>query len=191
MQKEQLIAIASGVIVVFGVFGLSALGNPFGITMPFSTEFEKARDTAPSSEDTPDAWETFERYLSAAKSHNLPLLRRLSYQLSSACQRPVDEEECFRLMDSVVFFASEFEKANFIHSESDARQTVLYTDYTEGTRILLYFTHAEQGAPTKVLGIRFCAEGTVPFPACFDDVFLSRQDSDLDGWWDSTETLLR
>ena len=54
--------------------------------------------------------QSFEMYLDFAQARDLKGLRSLSYQISSACNDPAQEEECTRLMDSVYAIGSEFSK---------------------------------------------------------------------------------
>jgi hypothetical protein len=134
------------------------------------------------------AFAVFSQYLEFARTHNLEGLSSLSYQLSAACKDPAQETECFRLMDSVYFFASDLRREDFKHVKADGKQAILYTD---GPAVkLLYFTRDDSGN-FKVLGLRFCEERSeTSEPTCIE-LNADTRDSDNDGWWNSTEELFK
>jgi hypothetical protein len=139
-----------------------------------------------------EAWATWQEYLTAARAHDLSKVRSLSHQLSPACTDPAREAECFELMDSVVFFAGELKQRDFIHFASDARQTVLTTDYLEiaGSEepimTVIYFTQAS--GTYKVLGLRFCLGDEESHGQCVNTDPATRDQND-NGWWDDVEEL--
>lgn len=196
MNKEASIAAALSLAVITLVFGMNGIKNLFpAFSSPVDTKSLVTQDVFKSDRTPLDAnpaeqaWDTFKRYVEAAREHDLNTLGELSHQLSPACQDPEQREECNRLMDGVSFFAGEFQREAFSNIEYDSRQLVMYTDYIDGERTMLYFTRT-QGEP-KVLGIRFCTETGDELPQCFDNPSVARQDSDGDGWWDAVEASFR
>ncbi len=139
-----------------------------------------------------EAWATWQEYLAAARAHDLPKVRSLSHQLSPACTDPAREDECFELMDSVVFFAGELKQGDFIHFATDARQTVLTTDYLQiagaedPIMTVIYFTQAS--GSYKVLGLRFCLGNEEADGQCINTDPATR-DQNNNGWWDDVEEL--
>lgn len=169
MKKEILVLI---ILVVTGVavaFGTGYLGG----------------NTSDPTTVSAAAWETFDAYIEAAKTHNLENLTALSHKLSPACLDSAREKECFALMDSVYSIASSLDKAGFVHMEFDAKQIVTWTD-GPGVAIL-YFTR-ERGNPPKVLGLQFCLELAGGDPCVKGE--LLKTDTNQDGWWDKTEELI-
>lgn len=142
-----------------------------------------------------EAWTTFQAYLDAARAHDLAKLSAFSHQLSPACADPARIEECYGLMDSLVFFAQDLKQADFTNVASDARQTILSTDYLlmEGSedpiKSVIYFTREASGGH-RVLGIRFCFGNSGAEGDCVE-TRAGERDQDGNGWWDDVETLFR
>ena len=131
-----------------------------------------------------EAWVIFQSYLESARLHDLPSLKKLSYQLSDTCKDESRKEECFALMDNVYNIASPFEASEFKNIQADGRQITLYTD---GPVVaILFFVRDTDGTP-KVLGLRFCSEEGAQ-NSCVETDPIKR-DLDGNGWWDSTESL--
>ncbi|KKQ83661.1 MAG: hypothetical protein UT07_C0001G0023 [Parcubacteria group bacterium GW2011_GWB1_38_8] len=131
-----------------------------------------------------EAWVIFQSYLESARLHDLPSLKKLSYQLSDTCKDESRKEECFALMDNVYNIASPFEASEFKNIQADGRQITLYTD---GPVVaILFFVRDIDGTP-KVLGLRFCSEEGAQ-NSCVETDPIKR-DLDDNGWWDSTESL--
>lgn len=131
------------------------------------------------------AWDTFQKYLKFAHEHDLIGIRSLSHQISSTCNDPLKEADCFALMDSVFALANQFTLSDFKNIKADEKQIIMYT---EGPNvIILYFTRNEDGTP-KVLSMKFCFEDEATKNSCAE-TNASTRDSDADGWWDSVESL--
>ena len=124
---------------------------------------------------TKQTWTVFQEYLVAAKSHNLRHLSSLSYQLSEVCKDKAKEDECYGRMDGIYNLTKDWSMEDFPHILADQRQIVLY-----GDRVAIYFIK-NAFSMTKVLGIRLGDMASY-------DIEAYRQDTDSDGWWDTTET---
>lgn len=190
--------IAAGVAVFFLLYGVKEVPevparlDDIGLSEP---ESEKT-----AAEVKEEAWALFERYLAAAKAHDLETVRTLSYQLSEACLDPARREECNALMDNVYSFGSEFKKEGFTEMDFDQRQIILSTPFTKNlegeapsmTRAVIYFVRPS-GRPLQFLSLK-------PFDGAFIirtgqatstiDTRLEQMvlDSDKDGLPDEIET---
>ncbi len=142
-----------------------------------------------------EAWVTFQAYLEAARDHDLEKLQALSHQLSPACADPARIEECYGLMDSVVFFTQDLKQTEFVNVAYDSRQTVLSTNSmaiegAEGPIVaVIYFTREPSG-DHKVLGLRFCFGDGDAEGGCVE-TRVNERDKDGNGWWDDVEALFR
>ncbi len=146
-----------------------------------------------------EAWSTFQKYLAAAKAHDIVAVKSLSYQISQVCQDTLegdaeeDLKECVELMDSVVYFTQGFKQGDFVRVAYDDKQIVLATDYIKmpdsevAVKTVLYFVR--DGSP-KVLGIRFCEGEESESGECVE-TSAEKRDSDKDGWWDDVEELFK
>lgn len=201
---KQHIAVAVALVVVgFAFFpslfqmiedpGNSSTPRPLSLELP--NPFLSLPDF--SNQNVADeAWATFEDYLDAARAHDLARLRSISHQISPACADPARIEECYGLMDSVVFFSEGLKQSDFTNSASDARQTVLSTNYMaiEGAeapiKAVLYFTRGSSGEH-KMLGLRFCFGDKDNEKDSCVETRESERDRDGNGWWDDVEALFR
>ena len=183
----------STILITFLALGVVfALGyNGFGWKNYFrSSEIPNIINSFTSTADTDtnletdEAWQVFENYLEFARAHNLDGVKSLSYQISATCQDLAREAECLTLMDSVYAFGNALKKEDFSHVNYDNRQVILFTDAPNVA--ILYFTRDEKGV-LKILGLRFCFEDENAPGSCARNV--ARDDTDGDGWWDSTESL--
>lgn len=196
MLKQKFVAVALAIVVsVFFIGGdvfnikKSFTERPkeeFSIPLPTFTDSiygkaPKLREESPSLE----AWHVFEKYLEAARGHDLRTIRELSYQTSATCNDPGQEPECFALMDSVYSLANNLEFSDFKYHISDERQIILYTDGPVVS--ILYFTRDESSSP-KVLGLQFCLEDETFENECVE-TNSEKRDLDKNGWWDSVEAL--
>ncbi len=200
MKKEHAYL---GVVVAFLVLAFTFFPQLFNISTneggensprPISLDLPTPNLSLPDF-NTPgaakEAWATWQSYLTAARAHDLPKVRSLSHQLSPACTDPAREEECFGLMDSVVFFAGGLKQEDFIHFASDSRQTIITTDYLsipgseDPIMTVIYFTQAS--GTYKVLGLRFCLGDETQGECVNADP--NTRDKDGNGWWDDVEEL--
>ncbi|MDP2650969.1 MAG: hypothetical protein Q8O98_00075 [bacterium] len=179
---KRIIVVATSLIVVGLFLGTSLFGN-VSILSDLITKPE-TREVAQEK-----AWSSFERYITFSKAHDIEGVKSLSHQVSPACADVAREEECITLMESVAFFTGSIREEDITHVESDRKQIVMWTDYIDGNRTILYFTRESGGEP-KVLGIRFCGEGESSQPECLDDGNI-RDDTNNNGWWDVVEALFR
>lgn len=107
------------------------------------------------------SWNVFQEYLAAAKAHDKDKLREHSYKLSSACEDPLQEQECLSRMDTIYFFGSALSERYFRIIQFDDRQIVLTGDYqfvdmdqSRGyLRTVLLFTRDKAGTP-KLVGFK-------------------------------------
>lgn len=172
---------------------LTATSTALNLTLPNITF-----GSLPSLENTEagiEAWTTFEAYLKAAKAHDLPTIKSLSYQLSDTCADEAKLEECYGLMDSVVFFMNEFKQKDFTQVAFDDKQIVMATDYimldgaTDVIKTVIYFVR--DNGQAKVLGIRFCVgEGDADGSKCVE-TSKDKRDSNGNGWWDDVEVFFK
>lgn len=189
MKTRLIVILALMVVVVFLLLGTDApkkitLANKTLALPNFSLTSLKLpffNNNAPSSAE----WNTFEKYLAFAQSRDLEGLKSLSHQISPSCSDPSQREQCNKLMDSVSNLKNIFIESDFKNSVSDSKQTILYTDGPN--RAFLYFTKTESGE-IKVLGMRLCIDNGPDDLTCVDKN-ATQTDSDLDGWWNSTEAL--
>jgi hypothetical protein len=135
------------------------------------------------------AWGTWTNYVTAAGTHDLATVKKLSHQISPTCADPSKEAECLMLMEGVVFFGGALKPQEFSYIQSDEKQIIMYTPYVSGMRKILYFTRDSEGTP-KVLGLRFCGKGKESLEVCLDSE-KSFADTNENGWWDVTEAQMR
>ncbi len=189
MKKEILVLIAIVAVGVILFLGAGASEKERGASRDLSStikSFSLFGDNLKNSETASAvAWESFDAYMEAAKTHNLETLRGLSYKLSPACLDSAREEECFALMDSVYTIASSLDKSGFRHIEFDRKQIVMWTD-GPGVAIL-YFTREGREKP-KILGLQFCLELEEGDPCVKQE--LLKNDENGNGWWDRVEELI-
>ena len=183
-KRRQFIAVVCGLgtIVAFHASDVSSLSLP---TLSENLSSFRINIT------TPDpllarALSVWTRYLEYAHDHDLPGITRLSHKLSATCLDPAREIECFALMDSVYAFASYIDTSRFRHSESDKHQIVIWTDYLDHAKAILYFTRERETLEPRVLSLRFCIEGDTEPEGC--DPKTIRDDLDQDGYWDVVQT---
>lgn len=142
------------------------------------------------------AWNVFQEYLQYAKNHDLENLKKISHQLSPACEDKERKAECEQLMDNVVFFTQDFKQSDFGQTDYDDKQIVMQTNYLsqegyeEKVKTVVYFTRTNEGEP-RILSIRFCLSiPNEPETKCVDTNKNTR-DKDKNGWWDDVEALFR
>lgn len=190
------LVVVLGTILVFAPNGERATnstnGSLFsGLSLPFTNKVPSLSD----SFTVTAAWSAFQDYLKFAKAHDLEGVRSLSYQVSETCSNPEKTTDCYALMDSVYWIASEFKLADFTNVFADDKQIILTTDYmttsgdTDPTKVVIYFVKSEAGEP-KVLGIRFCygTENTENSCVITDP---ETRDANKNGWWDDVEALFK
>ena len=192
MQKKIIIItalFAVGLILVLGARNFNVDGSAEGsasfMSFPSFSLPNFGKSNQNIAEAANEAWETFEKYLGFAKSHDLEGLRSVSHQISDVCNDPTKEADCFLLMDSVAEVANELDPAKFKHIQKDDKQVVMFTD---GPGVfILYFTRAED-KNLRVLGLQFCIQDDNPKNSCVKTDTI-KNDSDGDGWWDAVESL--
>lgn len=155
MTKNQTIAILSIAIVLAVLFAVDKLA---GILPDQLSPFRQKVDSQAVSDE---AWGVWQRYLTAAKEHDLETITALSHQLSDACMDQARRTECDTLMDNVYAIGSELERSAFTEVLADEKQVILTGDYeTLGTeespgagmlRPIMYFTRP--GGELKVLAL--------------------------------------
>ncbi len=208
--KNTYIAVALGVALVLGALFLpwksyipsfhlpTATSTPTGDATGGLSFAAPVLPSLTSLKDAPaiaQAWATFQNYIAAAKAHDLPTLSALSYQLSPACKDPARREECYGLMDSVVFFTGDFKQSDFTHVAYDDRQSIITTDYimldgaTDLIKTVFYFVRTS-ALDTKFLGVRFCVGEETTQDQCINTDPATR-DADQDGWWDDVEAMFK
>ncbi len=208
--KHTYIAVGLGVIIVIGAFLLpwktyfsfmstpgtattSVTGDPTG-GISFGAPSFTSLTTLKDAPAIAQAWDVFQRYIAAAKAHDLPTLTSLSYQLSPTCTDATRREECYGLMDSAVFFTSDLNQSHFTHVAYDDKQTVITTDYiqlpgaTALIKTVFYFVR-DTPTHTKFLGVRFCVGEETDPKQCIDTDPATR-DSNGDGWWDDVKEMM-
>jgi hypothetical protein len=144
-----------------------------------------------------EAWDTFQRYLAAAKAHDLAKLAALSYQLSPECKvaqaDPSKMAPCTELMDSVAFFTESFKQSDFTRVAYDDKQIVIATDYLkipdsdQPIKTVIYFI---RDPSPKLLGIRFCIGKEGETDECVRTA-PEKRDQNQNGWWDDVEALFK
>jgi len=194
---KKYIAIAIALVVVgwgfsnyFPEFSPKSAGNDTP-SSPLLTTFYAPSFKLPGLEQIGVkgmALDVWEKYLDAAKNHDLIKIKELSYQLSSQCTDPDEEAECFQLMNSIYFFGSTLKSDDFKYVEADNKQVIMYTDGPD--RSILYFTKDTSGN-MKLLGVRVCSEDQENPQLTCADLNVYTRDDDGDGWWNSTESLFR
>jgi hypothetical protein len=86
----------------------------------------------PATEDLKvEAWNVFERYIQAAKIHDLVEIKKLSYQMSATCKDNSKIKECNDLMDNAYNLGSNFTLQSLNHMIYDSKQIILWTDYNK------------------------------------------------------------
>jgi len=185
MGKETPVLIPLLAITIVFLLGYGGFGwkndlenKEVASIIEFFTTYSTVSDPLKS-----EAWQIFENYLEFAHAHNIEGIRSLSHQMSTTCQDPSKQTECFALMDSVYSFGIIFQAGDFKHVQVDERQIIMSTD-GPGVAVL-YFTRDQNGTP-KVLGMRLCTED-VPGECVESDP--SKRDLDGNGWWDEVESL--
>lgn len=159
MTKRHIpIAVIVIVVLIAGGFWYE---HTSGSTGPFADYTEPAGPVASSTSGIASdpvataAWQTFEQYLSAAKTHNLSLLKRYTYKLSTICANRSSQTQCFAIMDRVAQIGLTFKESDFKNVIYDNRQIILSTDWRlEESNIqigygrsVIYFTRDTSGAP--------------------------------------------
>lgn len=205
MNTHKNIAIAVALVVVLFAFGgnfykpadsSSGLARDLSDLLP-SFAFPSIHiPTLESSQMGLQAWSVWERYLEAAKNHDIETVQSLSHQTSATCQDPAREAECFTLMDSVYYFGSIFKKEAFTRIFSDDKQIIMMTEFItdpktgpQSTQVVLFFTRTPDGTP-KVLTMRFCFKDQLEtFGGNCVETDPQKRDLDNNGWWDSVEAL--
>ena len=149
------------------------------------------------------AWTVLQTYLNFAHTHNLPGLKTVSYQLSEACTDPKQIDDCYKLMDTVYVFGSQFKEADFKNMWADSKQIILFTDLVKDTsdpesigytRGVIYFTRDSSGI--KLLSFN-PAYGDYVSTKGKDAATVEQQlqallkDTDQDGLLDADESCVR
>jgi hypothetical protein len=194
-MKKYLALIVALAVVGWAMWKyLPAVSAPSGLnatsSAPLLPSFTVPSFKLPALESAPLkalAWDAWEKYLAAAKAHDLEKLKGLSHQLSPACADALRKEECFALMDSVSGLTGDFKLEDFQYIEADAKQIIMYTNGPD--RKILYFTR--EGDALKILGVRFCSEDEEDPGLTCADLNADTRDDDGDSWWNSTESLFR
>ncbi|MDO8565494.1 MAG: hypothetical protein Q7R67_02655 [bacterium] len=195
---KNAIAVSLAVVVTLWAFWTELFPNTvFPLSSLSSSLNVQALDvSAPENSSVRNiAWDTWEKYLEAAKNHDLATVKSLSHQMSATCQDPAQEAECFYLMNSVYSFGSTFKRNDFTRIFADERQIVMMTDYemspevgTQSIQVVLFFTKTPDGTP-KVLGMRFCFKGPDNANSNCIETDPAKRDLDKNGWWDAVEAL--
>ncbi len=211
MKKH--IAIAVSLAVVFGAFYGDTVLGLFALDTSSLTKDPKVAEMAPeglslefvrptlslpaivSGESAVKdlAWKTFQDYRKFAEAHNLEGIKSLSYQISPTCLDSTKLDECYALMDGVIFFTEEWKQSDFRNVAFDDKQVVLSTDFMRSEpeavpiKVLLLFTQTKDGS-LKLLSLKYCSGEDKPGNICFDTDPETR-DADGDGWWDDLETV--
>ncbi|MBX4199095.1 hypothetical protein KW800_02350 [Candidatus Parcubacteria bacterium] len=170
MKKIILIVLALLLIVGLGIgLSLRRAGAPT-VTQDELTATSTAATTttvvSPLPKPTPGirsdkdrAWDLFQKYLQAAKDHDLATVKSLSYQVSPDCFDAAKTKECNARMDTAYYYGSAIEKSSLTHVVGDAKQLILVGDYKEKideeaitlTRRIVYFT--KQDGDIKFLSL--------------------------------------
>ncbi len=136
-----------------------------------------------------EAWQIFVEYRKAAKNHDLPKLKSLSYRISATCANSASEKDCFDLMNNVYNITKDWQEEYFSQSYFDARQVVLIANSNKMPfGAALIFVQAEGGL--KLLGIKWCLPDpdTGKVSDCVNTDPNTR-DANKNGWWDDVEAL--
>lgn len=168
MNKRILVILGILALLVAGVLIWRSASTDTRVQVDTATTtVDQVPDNIPtgSSSQTPtlasQAWDTFERYMKAAKAHDLETLKTLSHQISPACADPAKRTECNALMDSAYAYAEPLKEEQFKTIWADSKQIILLGNYTiEGEetspgagmfRPVLYFTRS--GDAIKLLAM--------------------------------------
>jgi hypothetical protein len=113
---------------------------------------------APTTIDAPQAqtlaWNTFDSYVAALKSHDLPALSAISYQLSDTCKDPEQKNDCYAKMDSVYAILKDFKPSEFTHVAFDDKQIITSSNWKVEKTDLAY------GKARKVIYLTRKPDGT-------------------------------
>lgn len=112
----------------------------------------------PADQSTLDeSWQVLQKYLKAAKDHDIDELSSLSYQLSDSCKKEKEDEsmkkDCEAKMDNVSNIGSTFTKDGIENVWSDKKQILLSTSWVDienetlvgRFRSIVYFVIDENG----------------------------------------------
>jgi len=75
-----------------------------------------------------DAWNVFQKYIQAARTHDISSLEAVAFSLSATCTNPNLRKECFVLMDGVYNIGKSFFQSDYKNFMYDSKQAILYTD---------------------------------------------------------------
>ncbi len=99
------------------------------------------------------AWTVFQKYLEAAKKHDLKTVTELSHQLSDTCKDPNQTKGCNALMDNVYAYGGEMQQKDYVNIWFDDKQIILLTkeNFVATTTVrgiykgFIYFTRGTSG----------------------------------------------
>ena len=187
MNKDKGVLIPLLAIGVVLYIGYGTFEWEGGVKIDEVKETVSAIEGSDKDEDVSKSptWTIFQNYIEFARTHNLAGIRSLSYQISEICNDPTREAECFALMDSVYNIAITFKESDFKYIMADRRQIIMYTD---GPAVVSLFFVIDETLATKVLGMKVCLEDEATVGTCVE-TDPAKRDIDLDGWWDSVESL--
>ena len=171
MKKNILIGLVLVIIIALGVglslrragaptvtdTGTTATSTDATSTVTVVSPLPKTTPAVESERDT--AWTLFQKYLTAAKNHDLATVKALSYQVSPDCLDATKTTECNARMDTAYFYGSAIDESSLTHTVGDDKQLILVGDYKEKidnqaitlTRGIVYFT--KQNGNIKFLSL--------------------------------------
>lgn len=157
MNKKTLAALA--IIVIIALAALLGLRRSQAPTLSDGLN-SSATTTVPSpipavtetnKDEKSEAWTVFQKYVNAAKAHDLAALSQAAYQISATCKDPAKRTDCNGLMDNAYNFGSGFREEDLTHLTSDKKQLILASDYVKNldgdapslTRGVIYFVRQD------------------------------------------------
>jgi hypothetical protein len=164
-MKKQFILTVIAVIVLLGVIVVIRAHQTADMLPSTATSTVSVSTTTATVVSNPsflagqaledEAWGIFQKYLTAAKNHDLPTLTSLSYQISATCKDPKQQATCYGKMDDIYTAGKVLQEKDFTHIVSDNKQLIIYTDWTQARsdiltsvqRSLIYFTRNSVGTP--------------------------------------------
>lgn len=169
-----------------------------------STEQGPGNNPTTGNSEKDKAWNVLEKYLKAAKEHDIKSVSKISYQLTDSCKKystETDKADCDAKMDTVAYFGSTFNYNDFTEVWSDSKQIILATDFryeendsaVSRSRGIIYFVIDQDGI--KILSFNHAKgsiiqKGEASKEELTDRLIRFTEDNDKDGKEDYLEECL-